>query len=121
MAKAGLVPAAPSIMAIRAASRMVPSAASGEKETAIWSLPIHTPWGSASERERDRRKSHRIESGRKSRCGKTAQGAAAAEAALCVLYGAHDNSGVRATQACVSSVHRNSTCSALWGPGGHMG
>ena len=52
MAKAGLVPAAPSIMAIRAASRMVPSAASGEKETAIWSLPIHTPWGSASERER---------------------------------------------------------------------
>ena len=112
-AKAGLVPAAPSITAVRVASRVVPSAASGEKEMAIWCLPIHTPWGSASERKT---------------VGKAAEGEreevqvwGAGPGALCILPGAQDYSGVRATQARMCSIHRNGARPALWGPGGHVG
>lgn len=80
---------------------------------AIWRLPIHTPWGSASERKT---------------VGKAAEGEreevqvwGARAGALCVLPGARDYSRGRATQARVHSIHRNGARSALWGPGGHVG
>lgn len=51
----------------------VPSEASGEKERAIWRLPVHTPWAQLPRPD----KMLRMERGKKSRCREAAQRAAA--------------------------------------------
>lgn len=98
MAKEGLSPAAPSIVTIRrcggkagaggwatgSTPPTVPSEASGEKERAVWRLPIHTPWAQLP------RPDETLLNGG---VGKPPREQRPAAAAWCLLQGAADNSG----------------------------